>query len=195
MIIDVDFYTINNVWFTADTHFGHANIIKYCDRPFADVDEMDAALITNWNKWVKPTDTVWHLGDFTMGGVADAHKYFAQLNGNINILSNPWHHDKRWINDYPGMYTKNGEVDLHPSMVVLEVPSLARSNHNLSIHLCHYPIAEWDRKFHGGWHLHGHSHARYVGEGFIHDVGVDANNFFPINLGGILHHMYGRGFV
>lgn len=56
-----------NIWLTADTHFGHANIIRYCDRPFASVEEMDAVLVERWNAAVKPGDHVYHLGDVFFG--------------------------------------------------------------------------------------------------------------------------------
>ncbi|WP_258934193.1 hypothetical protein [Nesterenkonia pannonica] len=49
-------------FFTSDHHFGHANIIRYCDRPFADVAEMDEAMIDRWNETVSPDDEVWVLG-------------------------------------------------------------------------------------------------------------------------------------
>ena len=50
-------------FFIADTHFGHANIIKFAKRPFDDVYEMDEALVANWNETVRPADTVFVLGD------------------------------------------------------------------------------------------------------------------------------------
>ena len=53
-----------NTWITADCHFGHANIIKYCKRPFKDLEEMNAILIKNWNERVSPGDIVIVLGDF-----------------------------------------------------------------------------------------------------------------------------------
>jgi len=46
-------------WFTADLHLGHANIIRYCDRPYADVDVMDRDLVARWNDTVAPADEVW----------------------------------------------------------------------------------------------------------------------------------------
>jgi len=81
-------------FFTSDTHFGHANIIKYCVRPFRDVAHMDAELIRRWNERVSPEDTVYHLGDFqfknSAGGnqneglaLADKNHYWKQLNGHI----------------------------------------------------------------------------------------------------------------
>ncbi len=53
-----------NIFFTSDTHFGHKDIIDYYKRPYASVEEMDAALEKNWNETVKPNDKVYHLGDF-----------------------------------------------------------------------------------------------------------------------------------
>ena len=51
------------IYFTADTHFGHNNVIQFCDRPFASVEEMDEAMIQNWNERVTGNDTVYILGD------------------------------------------------------------------------------------------------------------------------------------
>ena len=50
------------IYFTADTHFDHANIIRFCNRPFATVEEMNETLIANWNRKVHGNDTVYILG-------------------------------------------------------------------------------------------------------------------------------------
>jgi len=55
------------IYFTADQHFGHANIIKLCSRPFSDVHEMDEALIENWNRRVTNGDTIYIIGDLLLG--------------------------------------------------------------------------------------------------------------------------------
>ena len=58
----------DKVFFTSDTHFNHANIIKFCERPFGSIEEMNEALIANWNRVVGKDDIVFHLGDFCFGG-------------------------------------------------------------------------------------------------------------------------------
>ena len=73
-------------FFTAGTHFGHANILRYCDQPFASVEEMDAALIARWNRRVGPEDTVYHLGDVALGLKALWLEYRRQLNGRIEFI-------------------------------------------------------------------------------------------------------------
>lgn len=206
----------NRVWFTADHHFGHARIINYCQRPFADVEQMDAVLIEKWNGRVGPDDIVFHLGDFTLGDMEMADRYFAQLQGRIFVLANEWHHDCRWLDTIPGghqpprfaraprglMVSSSGHaVQLLPPLVVLEVPWAEGSKHPIAITLCHYPLAEWDRKHYGAWHLHGHSHGKHQhnakpGEqAFILDVGVDAMGYGPICLGGVLDNMYSLGWA
>jgi len=85
---------------TADPHFGHANIIRYCSRPFSSAEEMDTEIVRSWNSVVKATDKVFLLGDFafTRGGGDVARAYAAekinQLNGiKVLVMGN---HDKRF---------------------------------------------------------------------------------------------------
>ena len=69
-----------SVYLISDTHFGHKNIISYCNRPFSSVEEMDKTLIKNWNSVVKKEDTVYHLGDFAFGNKEFTQKIIKQLN-------------------------------------------------------------------------------------------------------------------
>jgi calcineurin-like phosphoesterase family protein len=77
-------------WITSDTHFGHANIIKYCARPFNLVQDMDEVLINNWNSLIKPEDTVYHLGDVSFR----PDNYVEKLNGKIILIYGNHDHPK-----------------------------------------------------------------------------------------------------
>ena len=81
-------------WFTSDLHVGHANIIKYCGRPFADVDHMDAELARRWRERVMPDDVVWVLGDVAMGTIADSLALVASLPGEKHLVAG--NHDRCW---------------------------------------------------------------------------------------------------
>jgi calcineurin-like phosphoesterase family protein len=170
------------IYFTADHHFGHTNIIKYVSRPFKSVEIMDSEMISRWNEVVKPDDTVYHLGDFTLGNKCTARNYFKQLNGNIFVV--PGGHDKRWI-------------DAHIENVVV-LPKLYMTNiGGLGlITMCHYPMYSWERSHYGSLHLHGHCHGTIgmiscsgdinlpprTRKGSRIDVGVDNHDFYPINI-------------
>lgn len=68
------------IYFTADTHFGHENVIRFCDRPFSSANEMDEAMIANWNARVKGDDTVYVLGDMFFRST-NAETIFAATQG------------------------------------------------------------------------------------------------------------------
>ena len=137
---------------TGCTHFGHANIIRLTGRPFADIDQMDRALITNWNAVAQPQDTVYHLGDFAFRQSGDAkEKYLSRLNGKIVLLQGN-HDPKDWGADY-----------------------LTVKSHGTRAVLFHYPIEEWDGWYRGAVHFHCHTHAKdFVSGERRGNVGVDA---------------------
>lgn len=88
------------IWFTADSHFCHENIIKYCNRPYANAYLMNEDLIKRWNAVVKPNDIVWHLGDFCFGKKENVQSIFPRLNGKIRIvLGNHDHHKMKFYYD------------------------------------------------------------------------------------------------
>lgn len=74
-----------NTWFISDTHFDHLNVIKYCDRPYKDVDEMNEMLVKNWNETVAPDDIVFIVGDFSLS--ERALRFVARLNGTKILVS------------------------------------------------------------------------------------------------------------
>jgi len=81
-----------NIHFSADCHFDHSNIIKFCNRPFKNITHMNEEIVNRWNKRVKPDDLVYHIGDFTFKGVSNCKTFESRLNGTIvHIKGN---HDK-----------------------------------------------------------------------------------------------------
>lgn len=162
------------IWFTADHHFSHKNVIKYNKRPFSSVEEMDAVMIERWNKVVKPEDTTYHLGDFTLGDYKMFENHIEKLNGHIKII--PGGHDFRWSNATCEHYN----IEILQPLYSLSLSTGKR--YPLVIVLCHYAMRVWDRSHFGSLHLYGHSHGNLAGHGKSMDVGVDTNNFYPYSL-------------
>lgn len=79
-------YDAEHTFFTSDTHFNHANIIRFCNRPFKDVNQMNEVLIENWNRVISPGDTVFHFGDFCLGGSLEWTNVLDRLNGKIHLI-------------------------------------------------------------------------------------------------------------
>jgi calcineurin-like phosphoesterase family protein len=180
---------MSHTYFTSDTHFGHANIIRYCKRPFTSPDQMDEALIASWNRRVGDDDVVYHLGDFTLAGRDTARRTFARLRGRIKVLGYPWHHDRGWAPSTIGpsefVGASGHAVDMLPPLLTISLPVGGRRQ---PIALCHFPLGQWDRRHHGAWHLHGHSHGTYTGSGAMVDVGVDCFGYAPVSLDELAAH-------
>ena len=150
-----------NTFFTSDQHYGHAMILEYCNRPFADVQTMNETLVDNHNAVVGKKDTVYHLGDFAFRGCGK--DYLKRLTGrHILILGN---HDK------PNQQAGMGWQEVVPVKQVKIEGQL--------IWLSHYAHLVWPQNHYGTWHLFGHSHGSVVGVGRSLDVGVDGNDFRP----------------
>ena len=145
-------------FFSSDEHYGHKNIIKYCNRPFKDVLEMDYIIIQNHNEVVKEEDTVIHAGDFALIGKERVQAYIGLLKGNHVFLQGS--HD-RWLSTGRFLWEKTIDDD--------------------QIVVCHYPMLSWPRSFHGSWLLHGHSHGNLTSYPGIYDIGVDNNDFKPVS--------------
>ena len=168
------------VYFTADQHFSHCNIIEYCNRPFSSVGEMDSVMVERWNWVVKPKDIVYFLGDFTLGNQEVAFSYFKRLNGQIYVV--PGGHDKRWIRPNLSYTGPNCVVRILPPLYTVTLDKQV-------IVLCHYSLRTWDRSNYGSLHCHGHSHGRLPPWSNSMDVGVDTNNFYPYSLEDITKEM------
>lgn len=155
-------------WFTSDVHFFHKNIIKYCNRPFLSVEDMNEALINNWNAVVAPEDNVYSLGDFAMGKIGKIKEVISQLNGNLYMITG--NHDEEII--------KNSESLIKEGFVKEITPYKEINVNGQFICLFHYGCRVWNKSHRGSWLLYGHSHDSLPPLGKSVDVGVDSTPIF-----------------
>ena len=165
-----------HIFFTSDTHFDHKNILRFCNRPWETVEEMNQGLIDNWNSVVGPDDIVFHLGDVSFGGNTNLTKYVSQLNGHIILVKG--NHDKKLqesiCNKLFEYSCQQLRLNIEGYTVVLNhYPFLCfPENIQLFGHIHSSPSSESDdvSKFLS----HGDQHRQY-------DVGVDNNDYKPVS--------------
>lgn len=166
------------IYFTSDTHFNHAAIIRYCNRPFGGVQEMNEVLTQNWNDVVQSTDTVIHLGDFAMGPKTEHAGFLKRLNGyKIVIRGN---HDqseaKMKAQGWNEVYI-NRLLEIDGKRVYLShVPPRSEDPYGDRFYHTEFtPLPpEYDI-----W-LCGHVHDKWLRRGNIINVGVDVWNYRPV---------------
>ena len=171
-------------WLTSDTHYGHENIIAYCNRPYSSAAEMNFDMIRRWNDIVAPEDLVYHLGDFAMGDPAGWPKYRAALHGRIILVRG--NHDKKM-----DAVLKKMRFEDVVENVVVEIDGVR-------CWLNHYPLTEDDEdRDHRGRRnlvrpeppddydlaLCGHIHQKWTVKDDCVNVGVDRWNSTPISVG------------
>ncbi|WP_419729592.1 metallophosphoesterase [Lichenicola sp.] len=155
-----------SIWFTADLHLGHVNIIGLCSRPFATTPEMDVEIIRRWNAVVQPTDTVWVVGDFACRASRAPQDYLAEMSGIKHLLLG--NHDHENTRTAPGWASVQQLAE-----IVVESQRIV---------LCHYGLRVWPKSHRGALHIYGHSHGRLPGDRQSLDVGVDCWDFRPVSL-------------
>lgn len=177
----LDTYKFNpeNIWFTSDTHFCHENIIRFCNRPFSNVDEMNEELIRRWNETVPPDGIVFHLGDFCLGHPGDWNDIINQLNGQIYLILG--NHDMKYI--------KQGFM----KRFVYVTQQMSIRVGGQAIILNHNPFLCYGGAYRNVWQLFGHVHSGPLSKNGLdvprldmlfptqYDVGVDNNDFRPIS--------------
>lgn len=147
---------MSNYFFSADYHLGHKNIMKYCNRPFDSVEEMDETIINSHNKIIGKNDIFIHAGDFCLFKSYDRvnKQYIQRLNGKHMFLMGS--HDE-WLSklNYQDIWKRG--IGSHYIVV------------------CHYLMRVWPLSHYGSWHLYGHSHgnAQFLEEGKQLDIGWD----------------------
>lgn len=162
-------------FYIADTHFGHDNIIRLSNRPFVNADEMDKALIFNWNKKVSNNDVVYIVGDFAFRSSRNPVEILEQLKGKKILIEG--NHDSKNLKDYA---FRKCFTEIKQMKTVFEGPE--------RLVLCHYPIIEWEGYFRGSWLIYGHIHNNVSNNAFkcmsvenhALNAGVDITNFEPV---------------
>jgi calcineurin-like phosphoesterase family protein len=161
-------------FYTGDTHFGHSNVIRYCDRrdpvtsvQFTDVNDHDAHLIDVWNATVAKNDRVIHVGDFAFKcDPKRLRAIFSRLNGQKFLVVG--NHDDR------------PTLDLNwaaPPQHILNI-----SDDNQRVVACHFGLRTWQGVRRGALHVYGHSHGGLPGNSLSCDVGVDCWDLRPVTL-------------
>jgi calcineurin-like phosphoesterase family protein len=164
-----------NIFFTADNHFFHKNIIEYCNRPFKSLEGMNLIMIRNWNSRVKKEDMIFIIGDFiftnTLGGKAgegekiNVKEFVSQLNGNKIFIE--------------GNHCRNNRINSHIQKLVLDYGGN-------KINLVHNPehadyryIINLTGHIHEKWEIKRYRYGALFTDCI--NVGVDVWNFMPIN--------------
>lgn len=168
-------------FFVADTHFGHANIIRFDGRPFATIEEHDDALIRNWNNTVGKEDDVWHLGDFSFRNARSVSSYLGALSGRVHLVRG--NHDDKGAWKHRDLFASAQEA------AYINVDGQR-------MYLCHYSCRVWRASNHGSIHLFGHSHGglNRLGDalGRSMDVGVNVNGYRPVSFQEVMKMMDSR---
>jgi len=172
------------IYFTSDTHFGHENILKYCNRPFASVEDMNEKLCERWNSRVGPGDTVYHLGDFAMG---QKHNVYIRkkLNGKVILVKG--NHDRSdTIMKDAGFdeVVRNMTIDLdgykiYMAHIPVHLPDPTDRHYDPS--LVQQPPSYYD------YFLCGHVHQQWKKNGKTINVGVDVSDYYPLTLQELLN--------
>jgi calcineurin-like phosphoesterase family protein len=178
------------VFFSADFHLGHSNIIKYCGRPFENVHEMNEKIIENYNAIVAPDDHLYFLGDFSFCSPGLTIEFLKRLHGKKFMIQG--NHDKaltkeevrpyiEWLKDYHKLSIQDKDAARGVQDIVL----------------MHYAMRVWDKSHWGAWQLYGHSHGSLPDDpnALAIDVGVDCHNFKPITYDEIKVIMSKKKFV
>jgi calcineurin-like phosphoesterase family protein len=163
---------MSNTFFTSDTHWYHSNIIKFCNRPFENVEEMNELMISKWNSVVSKFDTIYHLGDLSFCTKDKARELINRLNGYKHLIRG--NHDRK-------RYRLNDDLGFKS---IKDYEELSRKRYGQKIILSHYHMQSWNSSHHGSYHCCGHSHGTLSNE--VNgkklrrlDVGVDTHDFMP----------------
>ena len=174
----------SKVYLTSDSHFNHLNIMKFCKRPFKSVEEMNEALIANWNEKVPEDGIVFHLGDFAWGPINQWRPIVERLNGKIILIKG--NHDQKQLKSQ-AQFDELFEYSTMQMMIEVE---------KRKCYLNHYPFLCYAGVYRDPkglvYNAYGHVHSGPNKKGqdmprlvnclpTQYDVGVDNNDYAPIS--------------
>lgn len=188
--------TNRKTWFGSDTHYSHDNILHLCRRPFLNIYEHDKTLIDNHNSLISDNDDYYFFGDLAFR--CSPHRVveiLKSLNGRLIIMLG--NHDKPFRQAVQlGLLKKeldSGKIQIIGGMASIHDREISISKmidiEGQKIFISHYSHRTWPGAFRGSWHLYGHSHNNLPPLYKSFDVGVDANNYFPISFNQIKYRM------
>ena len=151
-----------NTYIISDSHFGHANIIKYENRPFKDIKEMEEVMIKKWNKVVKNGDIVYHLGDFNFGSFANVSMILKKLNGRIRLVMG--NHDRGSTNKFRDA----GFEEVYQHSIIL----------NEFYILSHKPCYMTENSPYRN--IHGHIHGKTLDDNLYYNASVEVIDYTPV---------------
>lgn len=158
---------MGKIFFIADLHFGHEKIIKLCNRPFENLQDMQDQLIQKWNNKVSDEDTVYILGDFCFKMTKqDAIKILKNLKGKKILVKG--NHDKYvGQRDFDECFEK-----------IYDIVQITEDK--LQMVLCHYPIIDYAGMYYGGKMIYGHIHNKYIPHRDMYCVSAECINYEPV---------------
>lgn len=164
------------IYYVSDLHIGHNNAIRFDNRPFADINEMECEIISRWNKKVNSDDDVYILGDIFYHYKKDKAEFLQKLNGKLHLIVG--NHDYEMLNT-------GAALDCFET-----VDNLKRTiDDGRMVIVCHFPITSWNMKHHGAYHVYGHVHSKINEETLFmmkqeraFNAGCMINNYEPCTL-------------
>ena len=197
----IDLEQNRKLFFTSDLHFGHENVIKFCNRPYTNAKEMRVKLIENWNSVVSNDDYAFILGDvFWFNHSKEMKRTFDKLNGK-KIYVVPGNHDdfNSYLEKYGDAYDYLGFLDQKARIQILtcdEVTLYVEGLQQKEYYLSHCPMMTWPHRERGVPNFFGHIHSGPRSNNEVdnnlplwplqYDVGVDNNEYTPIEIRDII---------
>ena len=175
------------IFFSSDQHFYHSNVIKYCERPFSSVEEMNEAIVERWNEVVSPEDTIYVLGDFSLAR-RPVELFVPRLNGTKHLIAGNHDQCHPVISKTPTKLTNSHKFYIDNGFASIALEGTVKiAGQTVLMH--HMPYAgdhgeeryqKWRLKDQGQWLLHGHVHTVFKQREKMINVGVDVWNFYPV---------------